>query len=94
MFFWLSVIFIYSVFRTGKITYPITYQVFLEECKHAVKEKRFLNTLLTINKFLLVLIEKILMKKILMKKILIKKISMKKKFKKYEYNSNYKKGHH
>ena len=40
MFFWLSVIFIYSIFRTGKITYPITYQVFLEECKHAVKEKK------------------------------------------------------
>ena len=37
MFFWLSVIFIYSVFRTGKITYP---QVFLEEYKHAVKEKK------------------------------------------------------
>ena len=36
-FFWLSVIFIYSVFRTGKITYP---QVFLEEYKHAVKEKK------------------------------------------------------
>ena len=29
-----------------------------------------------------------------MKKILMKKISMKNKIKKYEYNSNYKKGHH
>ena len=67
------------VFRTGKNYYP---QVFLEEYKYIVKEKRFLSMLLTIQKFLLILREKILMTKIMMKqirinKILIKKIMMK-----------------
>ena len=36
-FICLSVILIDSVFKTGKSYYP---QVFLEECKHAVKEKK------------------------------------------------------
>ena len=67
-FICLSVILIDSVFRTGKNYYP---QVFLEESKYVVKEKRFLSILLMIKKFLLILIENIL-KKILMKKILIK----------------------
>ena len=34
-----------SVFRTGKYYYP---QVFLEECKYVIKEKKFLNLLLMI----------------------------------------------
>ena len=64
----LSVILIDSVFRMGRNYYP---QLFLEELKYAVKEKRRLSQLLTTCKFLLM---KILMKKILMKKILMKKI--------------------
>ena len=44
-FICLSVILIDSVFRTGKNYYP---QVFLEECKYVVKEKRFLSILLMI----------------------------------------------
>ena len=36
-FIWLSVIWIDSVFRTGKNYYS---QVFLEECKYIVQEKR------------------------------------------------------
>ena len=63
-----------SVFITGKTYYP---QVLLEECKHIIKEKRFLSILLMIQKFLLknkILMNRILMKKILMKKILMKKI--------------------
>ena len=39
----LSVILINSVFRTGYNYYP---QVFLEECKHIVKKKRFQSILL------------------------------------------------
>ena len=46
------------VFRTGKKYYP---QVFLEECKYVVKQKKCLSLLL---KLLLILIEKISMKKI------------------------------
>ena len=48
------------VFKTAKDYYP---QVFSEECKHIVKQKKFLDILLTIQKFLLIFIEKILMKK-------------------------------
>ena len=44
--------------RTGKNCYP---QVFLENVNMLLKKKRFLNILLTIQKFLLILIEKILM---------------------------------
>ena len=45
-FICLSIILIDPVFRTGKNYYP---QVFLEECKYVIKEKkRFLNILLTI----------------------------------------------
>ena len=40
-----SIVLINTVFRKGKNYYP---QVFLEECKYVVKEKRFLNILLTI----------------------------------------------
>ena len=58
-FICLSVTLINSVFRTGKNYYP---QVFLEECKYVVKEKK---------------VPKILMKKILMKRIPMKKILMK-----------------
>ena len=36
-FICLSVILIHSVFRTGKNYYP---QVFLDECKYVVKEKK------------------------------------------------------
>ena len=38
----------YSVFSTSKIVYP---EVFLEECKYAVKEKKSLSMLLTTQKF-------------------------------------------
>ena len=66
-FICLSVILIDSVLRTSKNFYP---QVFLEECKYAVKEKRCLNILLMKLKFpLMILIKTILMKKIRMKKI-------------------------
>ena len=44
-FICLSVILIDSVFKTGKDYCP---EVFLEECKYVVKEKRFLSILLTI----------------------------------------------
>ena len=44
-FICLTVILIHSVFRTDKIYYS---QVFLEECKYVVKERRFLSKLLTI----------------------------------------------
>ena len=60
-FICLSVILIDSVFRTGKNYYP---QVFLEEYKYVVKEKRCLSILLTTSKFLLILMKNILMKKI------------------------------
>ena len=74
-FICLSVILIDSVFRTGKNYYL---QVFLEECKYVAKKKRFLSILLTIWKFLLILIEKIRKKKIVIKKLLMNKILMKK----------------
>ena len=61
-----SVVLINSVFGTGKNYNP---QVFLE-CKYIVKEKRWASVLLTTQKFILILIEKILMKKFPMKKIL------------------------
>ena len=70
-FICLSVILIDSVFRTGKNYYP---QLFVEECKYVVKEKRGLSILQTTKKFLPILIEKILMKKFPMKKILMRKI--------------------
>ena len=41
----LSVILIDSIFRTSKSYYP---QVFLKECKHVIKEKRCINTVLKI----------------------------------------------
>ena len=42
----LSIIFLDSIFRTGKNYYP---QVFLQECKYGIKEKkRFLSILLLI----------------------------------------------
>ena len=44
-FICLTVILIHSVFRTDKIYYS---QVFLEECKYVVEERRFLSKLLTI----------------------------------------------
>ena len=70
----LSVILIDSVFRTGKNLYP---QVFLEERKYVVKEKkrRCLNILLAKKKF--PLMRKILTKKILIKKLLVKKFIVK-----------------
>ena len=43
--YFLSVILIDSGFRTGKNYCP---EVFLEECKNVIKEKRFLSILLTI----------------------------------------------
>ena len=52
-------------FRTDKNYYL---QVFLEECKYVVKEKKFLSILMTNSD------EKILIKKILIKKIIMKKI--------------------
>ena len=67
----LSVILINSVFRTGKNYYL---QALLEECKYVVKGKKCLSILLTTQKLLLILIEKILVKKILMMKILMMKI--------------------
>ena len=71
----LSVILINSVFRTGKSYYP---QVFLEECKYVVKEKKIPEYITDGTEFLLMtVIEKFPMKTILMKKILIKKILMK-----------------
>ena len=63
---YLSVILTDSVYKKDKNYYP---QVFLEECKYVVKEKRRLNLLLTTWKFLLM----ILMKKIRMKRIIYKK---------------------
>ena len=50
-----------SFYRTGKNYYP---QVLLNNVNMLLKKKRLLSTLLTIQKFLLILIEKILMKKI------------------------------
>ena len=78
----LSVILIDSVFRTSNNYYL---QVFLEECKHRKKDekekrkrKRMAGYITEKQKFLLVLIDKILMEKILMNKILMKKILIKK----------------
>ena len=75
-FICLSVILVDSVFRTGKNCYP---PVFLEECKHVVKEKKIHKYIIDdIDRFLLIVMKKILIKKILVKKILMKKILMKK----------------
>ena len=62
-----------SVFRTGKNHYP---QVFLEECKHVVKEKKIHDYI--INDVEKSADEEIQMKKILMKKMLAKKNLVKK----------------
>ena len=53
-----------SHFRTAKSYYR---QVFLEECKYAVKEKKIPKYVIEGIKFLAILPEKILMKKILIK---------------------------
>ena len=65
-FICLSVILIDSIFRTGKNYYP---QVFLEECKYVIKERKISKE---------ILMKKVRMKKILMKKLMMKKILMKK----------------
>ena len=57
-------ILIHSDFRKGKNYGP---QVFLEECKYAVKEKKIPKYVIEGIKFLAILPEKILMKKILIK---------------------------
>ena len=49
-----------SVFRTGKNYYP---QLFLEECKYVVKEKKIHNYIIDDVKY--ILIKKILMRKFL-----------------------------
>ena len=88
-FIFLSVTSVDSIFRTGKNYYP---QVFLEECKYVIKERKIHNYIT--NDFEIssdsdednsgeeILeknqIKKILMRKILVKKILVKKILMKK----------------
>ena len=64
-FIFLSVILIDSIFRTGKNYYP---ELFLE-CNCVLKKKRLLKILLTILKFPLIPIKKILTKKILISKI-------------------------
>ena len=84
-FICLSVILIDSVFRTGKNYYP---QVFLEECKYVVKEKKIPKYIIDDieissdsdreNSEEKIVIKKLLMNKILMKKIPMKKILMKK----------------
>ena len=56
----LLVILMDSVFKTGRNYYS---QVDLEECKNVAQEKRCQSILLTTQKFLLILIKKILMKK-------------------------------
>ena len=67
-----SVILIDSVFRTGKNCYC---QMFSEQCKYVVTEKRMTEYITDDIEFLLmILIKKILIKNILMKKILMKKI--------------------
>ena len=68
----LSVVLIDSIFRTGNNYHP---QVFLEECKYVVKEKKMLKYI--IDK-IEILTKKFLVKKFLMKKILMKKMLMKK----------------
>ena len=88
-FICLSVILIDSVFRTGKNYYP---QVFLEECKYVVKEKKIPKYIIDDieissdsdreNSEEKIVIKKLLMNKILMKKIPMKKILMKKILKK------------
>ena len=64
-FIFLPVILIDSIFRTGKNYYP---ELFLE-CNCVLKKKRLLKILLTILKFPLIPIKKILTKKILISKI-------------------------
>ena len=59
-FICLSMILIDSVFRTGKNYYP---QLFLEECKYVVKEKKIHNYIIDDVKY--ILIKKILMRKFL-----------------------------
>ena len=71
-FICLSVILINSVFRTGKNYYP---QVFLEECKYVVKEKKIPKNIIDDIEISSDSDREILMKKILMKKILMKKIN-------------------
>ena len=83
----LSVVLLGASFRTGKNYYP---QVFLEECKYVIKEKRFIGILLMIQKFRLILMKKLWWKKFKQKKILImKKILIRKFWKKIQMkNSN------
>ena len=71
-FICLSVILIDSVFRAGKKYYP---QVFLEECKYVVKEKKIPKNIIDDIEISSDSDREILMKKILMKKILMKKIN-------------------
>ena len=66
-----------SVFRSGKNYYP---QVFLEECKYVVKEKKMPRF---ITKDTEIYSQEVI-KKILMKKIPIKKIIMKNKLKSFQ----------
>ena len=68
----LAAILINSVFGKGKNYYPRVFS----ECKFVAKEKK--SILMMIEKFLLILMEKILIKKILMKRILMKQNLMKK----------------
>ena len=67
-FFCLSAILINSVFSTGKNYHP---QVFAQECKYVVKERKMLEY---ITNDMMILTEKILMKKLPMKKNVMKKI--------------------
>ena len=67
-FFCLSAILINSVFSTGKNYHP---QVFAQECKYVVKERKMLEY---ITNDMMILTEKILMKKLPMKKNIMKKI--------------------
>ena len=64
-FICLSLILINSAFRAGKNYY---HQVFLEECTYVVKEKIIMSILLTIWKFLTILIENNLKREIMIKK--------------------------
>ena len=66
-FFCLSAILINSVFSTGKNYHP---QVFAQECKYVVKERKMLEY---ITNDMMILTEKILMKKLPMKKNVMKK---------------------
>ena len=70
-FICLSVILINSAFRAGKKYYP---QVFLEECKYVIKEKKIPKYIIDNIEISSDSNEEILMKKIQMKKMLMKKI--------------------